>query len=138
MLGTLDCANLFPEERDAYLELVRRVRAALPEGYLLANRGFSLLPELAELADGVLFRAFSSTWRGAVPGRSPRQVLTNTERASELEALGLDRYALAYADTPALAAFARDRAVAHGLEPLVSNRLLTRLDFAAPQGQVSR
>ena len=40
MLGTLDCANLFPEERDAYLELVRRVRAALPEGYLLANRGF--------------------------------------------------------------------------------------------------
>ena len=73
LLDTLDCADLFPEERDAYLELVRRVRAALPEGYLLANRGFSLLPELAEFVDGVLFRAFSSTWRGAVPGRSPHR-----------------------------------------------------------------
>jgi polysaccharide biosynthesis protein PelA len=44
-----------------------------------------------------------------------------------LEGQGIDLYALDYADTPALEAFARDRARSHGLVSLLSNRDLTRL-----------
>ncbi len=96
---------------------------------MLANRGFSLLPELAEHIDGFLFEAFSSTWGrgGGTQALPPRDLLLNTERVAAVETLGLGLYALDYADTPALEAFARDRARSHGLVSLVSNRELTRL-----------
>lgn len=129
LLDTLDTVDLFPGDRDAYLALVAALRRVAPQGYLLANRGFSLLPELAEQVDGVLFEAFSSTWArgGGTRALPPRDLLLNTERAAALEALGVARYALDYADTPALEAFARDRARSHGLVSLISNRELTRL-----------
>ena len=129
LLDTLDTVDLFPGDRDAYLALVAALRRVAPQGYLLANRGFSLLPELAEQVDGVLFEAFSSTWArgGGTRALPPRDLLLNTERAAALEALGVTRYALDYADTPALEAFARDRARSHGLVSLISNRELTRL-----------
>ena len=129
LLDTLDTVDLFPEDRDAYLALVAALRRRAPQGYLLVNRGFSLLPELAGQVDGVLFEAFSSTWRrgGGTRALPPRDLLLNTERAATLETLGLALYALDYADTPALEAFARDRARSHGLVSLISNRELTRL-----------
>lgn len=129
LLDTLDTVDLFPEDRDAYLALVAALRRVAPQGYLLANRGFSLLPELTEPIDGLLFEAFSSIWGrgGGTQALSPRDLLLNTERVAAVETLGLGLYALDYADTPALEAFARDRARAHGLVSLISNRELTRL-----------
>lgn len=127
-LDTLDTVDLFPEERGEMLELVARLRKLAHGRYLLANRGFSLLPELAELIDGFLFEAFSSTWCGeryaALP---PRELLHNVMTAQRLQATGRDLYALDYALTPQLAAFARDRALRHGFTPLISNRDLTQL-----------
>lgn len=129
LLDTFDTVDLFPEDRDAYLALVAGLRRRAPTGYLLANRGFSLLPELVEHVDGLLFEAFSSTWQpeGGTRALAPGDLLLNTERVSEAEAHGLDLYALDYADTPALKAFARDRARTHGLVSLISDRDLTRL-----------
>ena len=110
------------------LELVARLRKLARGRYVLANRGFSLLPELAELVDGFLFEAFSSTWRGkryaALP---PRDLLHNVLTAHRLQATGRDLYSLDYALTPQLVAFARERALQHGFTPLISNRDLTRL-----------
>ncbi len=131
LLDTLDTVDLFPEDRDAYLQLVADLRRLAPRGYLLANRGFSLLPELAEYLDGVLFEAFSSTWQtdgttGALP---EGDLKINADRVSKLKTLGLDLYALDYVDTPALEAITRDRAQANGLVPLISNRNLTKLCF---------
>lgn len=129
LLDTLDSVDLFPDDRDAYLRLVAGVREVAPEGYLLANRGFSLLPELARHVDGLLFEAFSSTWipDGGTSALAPGDLLINTERVTQLEPLKLDLYALDYADTAALAAFARNRAASHRLTSLISNRDLTRL-----------
>lgn len=129
LLDTLDTVDLFPEDRNAYLELVAALRRVAPQGYLLANRGFSLLPELAEHIDGLLFEAFSSTWYAdnVTKALTPGDLLENTERVTAVEGFGLDLYALDYADTPALEAFARDRARSHGLVSLIGNRDLTRL-----------
>jgi hypothetical protein len=129
LLDTLDTVDLFPDDRDAYLRLVASIRSLTPSAYLLANRGFSLLPELAEHIDGLLFEAFSSTWQadGTTQALSPADLFFNTEITTELEPLGLDLYALDYADTPALEAFARDRAASHRLTSLISSRDLTRL-----------
>jgi polysaccharide biosynthesis protein PelA len=129
LLDTLDTVDLFPEDRSAYLELVAALRQVTPTGYLLANRGFSLLPELSEYLDGLLFEAFSSTWStdGGTGALAPADLMLNTERVNALEGRGLDLYALDYADTPALEAFARDRARSHGLASLIGNRELTRL-----------
>lgn len=129
LLDTLDTVDLFPEDYAAYLNLVAALRSVAPEGYLLANRGFSLLPELAEHVDGLLFEAFSSTWQadGGTKALSPADLLINTERVRNCESLGLDLYALDYADTPSLTAFARSRAASHHLNSLISNRDLTRL-----------
>lgn len=129
LLDTLDTVDLFPEDRDAYLGLVAAVRQLTPTGYLLANRGFSLLPELTAYIDGLLFEAFSSTWSagGKTKALPPADLLINTQRVGALEGQGIDLYALDYADTPALEAFARDRARSHGLVSLLSNRDLTRL-----------
>lgn len=131
LLDTLDTVDLFLEDRGAYLQLVADLRRLTPGGYLLANRGFSLLPELAEHLDGILFESFSSTWQAdGTTGMLPKSDLEiNAARVSELGRFGLDLYALDYADTPALEAIARDRAQANGLVPLISNRELTKLCF---------
>lgn len=129
LLDTLDSVDLFPDDRDAYLRLVTGIREAAPDGYLLANRGFSLLPELVQHIDGLLFEAFSSSWSasGGTSALAPQDLLINTDRVTQLEPLKLDLYALDYADTAPLAAFARDRATSHRLTSLISNRDLTRL-----------
>jgi hypothetical protein len=127
-LDTLDTSALFPEDRAALLTLIRNLRSLLQERYLLANRGFGLLPELASLVDGCVFESFSATWSGSgYRALTSSELQGNLELAYALQDSNLDLYALDYADTAELAAFARARARTHGFTPVIGNRNLTRL-----------
>lgn len=129
-LDTLDLADLYPLDRPALLSLIGEIRAATGSAYLLANRGFSLLPELADLIDGLVFEAFSTTW---TLGRStcrilPVEVLAiNSTWAHSLRSFGLELYALDYVSNRAHSAFAQRRAARHGFSWFASNRSVTRL-----------
>lgn len=135
-LDTLDTVDLFPEDRAAMLELVHALRIQVGTRPLLANRGFNLLPELAELVDGVVVEAFSTRWLpgGGYAALEPSELAWTAAQASSLRALGVRAYALDYCPEDrqnglgdALAQFARGRAQRHGLVSVASNRDLTRL-----------
>jgi hypothetical protein len=125
-IDTLDSSQLFPEDRAAVLELVRDLRLLAGERYLLANRGFGLLPELSGLVNGFVFESFSTTWSGnGYRVLSPAELYDNTQIAHVLQATGRDLFALDYADTRELMTFARARARAYGFGSVISNRTLT-------------
>ena len=127
-LDTLNVELTFPEDVPHLLTLIAAIRAEAGPWYLLANRGFGLLPRLAELVDGVLFESFSVRWydRGYAPW--PDDVLEfHALVAERLLRLDLDLYALDYADTEPLAEYARRRARRFGLHAFVSDRMLSRL-----------
>lgn len=126
-LDTLDLPAKFSDEEEPLLELVTAVRSAVGSGYLLANRGYALHEQLAPLVNGFLFEAFSTTWQGGYRALTGVDLMGNAARVNALRASGRDLFALDYADTPALAAFARSRAATHGLPLQVADRNLTRL-----------
>ena len=124
-LDTLDTHDLYPDDREPLLDLARCLRAACP-GYIVANRGFGLMNQLATVVDGFLFEGFSTTWEDGYQPLTRERLFANVEVAHDLQATRRDMYALDYADNDLLAAFARDRASAHGFMSLqVSNRELT-------------
>jgi uncharacterized protein (TIGR01370 family) len=59
-LDTIDTVDLAPETKVGMVELVGRLRLTYPNALLVANRGFSVLDEIAPFIDGVLFEDFSS------------------------------------------------------------------------------
>ncbi|GLH95997.1 hypothetical protein [Phytohabitans aurantiacus] len=128
-LDTLNIEFTFPDEVPHLLDLVRRLRDATYPAYLLANRGFGLLPALGELVDGVLFESFSVRWTddgGYTPWPSDT-LAVHAQYAERLRELGVDLYALDYADTAELTEFAIRRASQFHMPCFVSNRELTRL-----------
>lgn len=128
-LDTLNIELTFPDEVPHLLDLVRRLREATYPAYLLANRGFGLLPTLGELVDGVLFESFSVRWTddgGYMPW--PQDTLAvHAQYADRLRELNVDLYALDYADSAELTDFAIRRASQFHMPCFVSNRELTRL-----------
>jgi hypothetical protein len=128
-LDTLNVELTFPEDVPDLLALVGLVRDETKPGYLLANRGFGLLPELADLVDGVLFESFSVRWTsgGGCAAWPPEALEFHAQIAEQLAALELDRYALDYADRPGLADFARRRAEQFGLVCVISDKALSRI-----------
>lgn len=117
--------TLCSAEGDATLGRVRDVREAWPGAWLLANRGFSLLPGLAALVDGVLIEAFGTTHtpRYALHDRMGLDYTTHwlaACRTSGLEVLALD-----YADTSALADLARVHAARWDVPTFVTDRALS-------------
>lgn len=132
-LDTLDIADLYLAARPAMLELLSTVRMSFPSAYLLANRGFSLLPDLGNTVDGLVFEAFSTAWQhGNAPCHvlSPEELEVNSRLAHQLRNYNLDLFALDYADSAVLAAFARTRAALHGFGWFTSDRFLTTLPDA--------
>jgi hypothetical protein len=131
-LDTLDMVDLFPEEREAMLELIRKLRKLAADRPLLANRGFSLMPELGRLVDGVVFEAFSSRWTadGSYQALTATELAWTEQKALELQQQGIRVFALDYADTPELCAFAKQRAERFGFGSSLGNRYLTQLDLA--------
>ncbi|MER7008993.1 endo alpha-1,4 polygalactosaminidase [Dactylosporangium sp. NPDC000555] len=125
-LDTLNVELTFPEDLPHLLRLVAALRQAAGSGYVLANRGFGLLPDLAEHIDGILFESFSARWTDDGYGPWPADILEGHARiAEDLPRYDLDLFALDYADTPGLADFARRRAALFGMPCVVSDRALS-------------
>jgi len=127
-LDTLNVELTFPEDVPHLLTLVAALRAEVGDGYLLANRGFGMLPRLAELVDGVVFESFSARWTDDGYAPWPPDVLEfHAQIAEQLLRLQLDLYALDYADSPGLTDFAIRRARQFGMQCVVSDRALSRV-----------
>jgi hypothetical protein len=127
-LDTLNVELTFPEDVPQLLTLVAAIREEAKPAYLLANRGFGMLPRLADLVDGVLFESFSVRWvdNGYAPW--PPDVLEHHAQIAErLLELDVDLFALDYADSPGLTDFAHRRARLFALHSFVSDRALSRL-----------
>ncbi len=132
-LDTLNVEWTHPEDVPHLLALVAALREQSGSAYLLANRGFALLPGLAELVNGVVFESFSVRWvdQGYAPW--PPDILEGHATVAErLLAFDLDLYALDYADSPAMTAFAHRRAGQFGMSCFVSDRALSRLEERTP------
>lgn len=126
-LDTIDVVDLFPEDRKWMVELVTNLRALTSQNALIANRGFSLMKELSYLVDAVVFEAFSTRWNENdeyIP-LTVNELNWTSVIADELSRMEMPTYALDYADTPFLKAFAKRRAKQHGFVTSVSNRDLT-------------
>lgn len=127
-LDTLNVELTFPEDLPHLLTLVAAIREEAKPSYILANRGFGLLPRLAELVDGILFESFSVRWTNDGYASWPADVLEHhAQVAEQLLGFDLDLYALDYADSPGLAEFARRRAHQFGLQVFISDRALSRI-----------
>ena len=127
-LDTLNVELTFPEDVPHLLTLVAAIRAEAKPAYMLANRGFGMLPRLAELVDGVVFESFSVRWTDEGYASWPADVLEfHAQVAEQLLRLQLDLYALDYADTPGLTEFAIRRAHQFGMQCVVSDRALSRV-----------
>jgi polysaccharide biosynthesis protein PelA len=129
-LDTLDLADLYPADRAGILALIKHLRQANSSSYLLANRGFSLLPELANLVDGLVFEAFSTAWtegKNVCRILSLHELKTNSSLVQQLKAYDLELYALDYVSRRIHHEFARRRAARYGLSWFASNRSVTQL-----------
>jgi hypothetical protein len=127
-MDTLNVELTYPEDVPHLLTLVAAIREEAKPGYLLANRGFGMLPRLAELVDGVVFESFSARWTDGGYAPWPADVLEfHAQIAEQLLQLELDLYALDYADTAGLTEFAIRRANQFGLQCVVSDRALSRV-----------
>ena len=128
-LDTLDIEWFFPEELPHLLMLIATLRETTRPAYLMANRGFRLLPRLAHLVDGHLFESFSVRWTPEGTHEAwPREILQDHAQIAEnLLQTDLELFALDYCDTPELEAFARERALRYGMHSFISNRELGRV-----------
>lgn len=61
-LDTLDTATARPHTKPGMIQLVADLREALPDAPIILNQGFSMLPELAPLADGLMLESFTATY----------------------------------------------------------------------------
>ncbi len=58
-MDTIDNADLKPEFHYAMIELIREIRDSFPELKLVANRGFTILEDIAPFIDGMMWEDFS-------------------------------------------------------------------------------
>ncbi len=138
LLDSLDVIDIFPEDKRGMLVLISFIDNALKElsttsnqsTYLIANRGFALMPDLSKFVDACIFEGFSTCWAqdGKNEAMSASDLHWSALKARELEKYDLDRYSLDYClsdNSVQLEHFARTRAEYYKLSPLISNRALT-------------
>jgi UDP-glucose 4-epimerase/UDP-glucuronate decarboxylase len=127
-LDTLNVELTYPEDVPHLLTLIASLRHEAGSAYMLANRGFGMLPQLTELVDGVLFESFSVRWTDHGYAPWPADVLEHHAMVAErLAGFEIDLYALDYADSEGLTSFAARRAEQFGLQLFVSDRALSKL-----------
>ncbi|MGP3919697.1 hypothetical protein [Nonomuraea sp. 10N515B] len=128
-LDQLNIEFTYPEDLPHLLYLIAAIREEAKPEYMLANRGFGLLPQLADLVDGILFESFSARWVDTETYAPwPADVLeTHAEVAERLLGLDVDLYVCDYADDEELADFAHRRAREFGMLSFVSDRVLSRI-----------
>lgn len=132
LLDTLDVQEQFPETRPGVIQLLQRLRHTFPNLYLIANRGFSLLDDVAPLLDAILFESYSTYHYGKLCAAWPeKDHAWLALQAARLHTTGLPILALDYAnpDQPELAHYAQSRARAAGFIPYVTNWALDSLFF---------
>lgn len=61
-LDTIDTVGRFPDTAPGMVQLVRDLREALPDAPIVLNQGYSLLPQLAPMADAFMLESFTSTY----------------------------------------------------------------------------
>jgi hypothetical protein len=127
LLDTLDGTALFPSDRSPLLRTLRSLRQRHPGAYLLANRGFDLLPEMARYVDGVLLESFTTSWEDGYRKLRPHELAYTAEMLRRVRTQGLQAFALDYACTPQQRRAALVRARAMGISTFVSVRDLTAL-----------
>jgi polysaccharide biosynthesis protein PelA len=126
-LDLVDIQN--PLEKKQKLELIQHFRELAGERMILINRGFSLMPELFEKVNGIIFEAFSTQWNNkqGYALLPKRELAWSATIATQLRQHKLPVYALDYADSTELKHFARRRAEHFGFTSLIANRELTQL-----------
>ncbi|BBN96806.1 hypothetical protein DEIGR_200083 [Deinococcus grandis] len=124
LLDTLDSAS-DPVQVRAMLKLVRQVRQWAGPCYLMANRGFGLLPRLGGTINGVLIEALSTTWADGYRMYERHELEYTAALVAQARRLHLEVYGLDYAVTTRARRFALRRAEALGVPTFVSNRELT-------------
>lgn len=136
LLDSLDVIDLFPNDREGMLKLVKFIHKELQakayDSYVIANRGFALMPELTSLIDATVFEGFTTRWTqdGKNEVMSTPDLHWSASKARELAKQNIDRYSLDYCHSDnklQLEQFAIDRANYYGLIPLISNRSLTEI-----------
>lgn len=128
-LDTLDVQESFPMTRPGVAELVQRLRTAFPSILLAANRGFSLLEQVAPALDAFVFEAFTTYCRDGRYAAWTGSDLEWTERkAAELTAIcdGRPLLALDYGapKDDKLRRLAKTRAAEHNFLSFVTTRYL--------------
>jgi polysaccharide biosynthesis protein PelA len=135
-LDSVEHAQRNDMQTQAMLSLIHEVRGLIGDGYLLANRGLELLARLhgpvASPVNGVLIEGYSCTWEDGYRAYSGHELVYTAALLAQARALGLEVYALDYANTPALAAFAQQRAAQSGVSTFVTNRELSLPAGVAP------
>jgi polysaccharide biosynthesis protein PelA len=118
-----------PLEKKQKLELLREFRKLADHRTILVNRGFSLMPELLGIVNGIVFEAFSTQWnhKHGYALLPKRDLAWSAAIATQLRHHQTPVYALDYADTIELKHFARRRAEHFGFTSLIANRELTQL-----------
>ena len=61
-LDTIDTVGRFPDTQMGMIQLVQDLREALPNAPIVLNQGYSLLTQLAPLADAFMLESFTATY----------------------------------------------------------------------------
>lgn len=61
-LDTIDTVSRFPDTEPGMIQLVRDLRVALPNSPIILNQGYSLLVQLAPMADAFMLESFTATY----------------------------------------------------------------------------
>ncbi len=125
----------YPGAMRAMTELIRKIRQRFPQVYLVANRGFALLPEIGYDLDAVVAESIFTTRE---PQSERFRLRTEREYRPEVERLrkahrrfGLAVLTLDYlpADDPDAIRLVLRRARQYGFKPYVSTPALDRTFF---------
>ena len=127
-LDTVDTVDTYPETVPGMVALIKGLREAYPQALLVQNRGFTVLDEVADTIDALMFESLTGSYDF---GSDSYVYADNSFLAEELAELqkrtDLVILALDYADTPAMAYRAVEAAKGYGFVPAVSTILLDEI-----------
>lgn len=61
-LDTIDTSQVYPDTKVGMTQLIKELRDALPNGVIVLNQGFEVLPDVAQYADGLMLESFTATY----------------------------------------------------------------------------
>ncbi len=127
-MDTVDTVVSYPETTSSMVELIRTLRATYPDALLVQNRGFTVIDEVAEVIDALMFESLTGSYDFSDDSYVYADNSFTAEQMVDLkERTGLVILALDYADTPAMAYRAVAAAKGYGFVPAVSTILLDEI-----------